>query len=79
MVRFSLGGAYRCGCGWAGPFHQPQGLEGVMVQALLCEKALCGVQQQQVLTQEQKEEHCESFRDLHHPGLHKQAGTVIIP
>lgn len=49
MVRFSLGGAYRCRCGWAGPLHEPQSLEGVVVQALLCEKALCRVQQQQVL------------------------------
>lgn len=49
MVRFSLGGAYRCRCGWAGPFHQPQGLEGVVIQTLLGEKAFCRVQQQQVL------------------------------
>lgn len=55
VVRFSLGGAYRCRCGWAGPFHQPQGLEGVVIQALLREKALRRVQQQQVLTHENRE------------------------
>lgn len=49
VVRFSLRGAYRCGCGWPRPLHHPQGLEGVVVQALLCEKALGGVQEQHVL------------------------------
>lgn len=55
MVRFPLGGAYRCRCGWAGPFHQPQGLEGVVIQTLLGEKTLCGVQQQQVLPHKDRE------------------------
>lgn len=55
MVRFSLGGAYRCGRGRPGPLHHPQGLEGVVVEALLREKALRGVQQQQVLTPRNRE------------------------
>lgn len=50
MVRFSLGGTHRCRCRRAGPLHQPQGLEGVVVQALLGEKAFRRVQQQQILT-----------------------------
>lgn len=55
MVRFSLGGAYRCRCGWAGPLHQPQGLEGVVIQTLLGEEAFRGVEQQQVLPHKQRE------------------------
>lgn len=57
MVRFSLGGAYRCRCGWSGPLHQPQGLEGVVVQALLGEEAFGGVEQQQVLTHTHTQTH----------------------
>lgn len=77
MVRFSLGGAHRCGCGWAGPFHQPQGLEGVVIQALLREKALCRVQQQQVLTHEKNREGApECTRQPEHPDS-KQAKTLL--
>lgn len=77
MVRFSLGGAHRCGCGWAGPFHQPQGLEGVVIQALLREKALCRVQQQQVLTHEKNREGApECTRQPEHPDS-KQANTLL--
>lgn len=77
MVRFSLGGAHRCGCGWAGPFHQPQGLEGVVIQALLREKALCRVQQQQVLTHEKNRKGApECTRQPEHPDS-KQAKTLL--
>lgn len=69
MVRFSLGGAYRCWCGWAGPLYQPQGLEGVVVQALLCEKALRRVQQQQALTHKDTEGACEAARQPEHQEL----------
>lgn len=76
MVRFSLGGAHRCRCGWAGPLHQPQGLEGVVIQALLREKALCRVQQQQVLTREHREGAPECTRRPEHPDS-KQAKTLL--
>lgn len=62
MVRFSLGGTHRCRCRRAGPLHQPQGLEGVVVQALLGEKAFRRVQQQQVLTNKHAEGARESPR-----------------
>lgn len=54
MVRLPLGRAYRCGRGRAGPVHQPQRLEGVMVQALLREEALRRVEQEQVLMREEE-------------------------
>lgn len=63
MVRFSLGGAYRCRCGWSGPLHQPKGLEGVVVQALLGEEAFGGVEQQQVLTHTNTQREPVSPRD----------------
>lgn len=54
MVRLPLGGADRCGCGGSGPLHQPQGLEGVVVEALLRQEALRRVEQQQVLQRERE-------------------------
>lgn len=69
MVRFPLGGADRCGCGGSGPLHQPQGLEGVMVEALLSQEALCRVEQQQVLHRERERDiDIEKWWDLARPG-----------
>lgn len=50
MVWLPLGGADRGGCEGAGPLANALVLEGLVVETLLREKPLVGVQQQQVLT-----------------------------
>lgn len=81
MVRFPLGGAHRCGSGRAGPLHQPQALEGVVVDALLGEEALRGVQQQQALPdgdERRESSRAALTRRRHYPKCHTPAARRLI-